>query len=50
MYDFHLFKKIVLEKYEEINVKIMYNLTTLWQILTYICKNILEFKPFRFKI
>jgi hypothetical protein len=50
VYDFHFFNKKALEKHERFNVKIIYNLTIISQILTYLCKNILEFQPFKFKI
>jgi hypothetical protein len=40
VYDFHFFNKKALEKHERFNVKIIYNLTTFWHILTYLCKNI----------
>ena len=50
VYDFHFFNKKSLEKYEQFNVKIIYNLITIFQILTYLCKKILEFHPFKFKI
>jgi hypothetical protein len=50
VYDFQFFNKKALEKHERFNIKIIYNLTIISQILTYLCKNILEFQPFKFKI
>jgi hypothetical protein len=50
VYDFHFFNKKALEKHERFNVKIIYNLTIISQILTYLCKNILELQPIKFKI